>query len=78
MIDYKYIRGIVGRFEGKAIQRGYIPCQSGTWYPGGPDKGWVLGQLGVTIATGVDLGQQAEKGFTGLPEGLLAKLRPYF
>jgi hypothetical protein len=77
MIDYKYVTGILARFEGKAIGRGYIPCQQGTWYPGGVDKGEILGQSGVTIATGVDLGQQAEKGFAGLPAALLAKLRPY-
>jgi hypothetical protein len=29
------------------------------------------------VATGVDLGQQAERGFAGLPAALLDKLRPY-
>jgi hypothetical protein len=77
MIDYRYIERVLGRFEGKAITRGYIPCQRGTWYPGGADKGEILGQSGVTIATGIDLGQQTERGFTGLPAALLDKLRPY-
>jgi GH24 family phage-related lysozyme (muramidase) len=78
MIEYEYIAGVLARFEGKAITRGYIPCQQGTWYPGGPDKGAILGQSGVSIATGVDLGQQTERGFAGLPPDLLAKLRLYF
>jgi GH24 family phage-related lysozyme (muramidase) len=77
MIEYGYITGILARFEGRAIGRGYIPCRQGTWYPGGADKGDILGQSGVTIATGVDLGQQTEKGFAGLPAALLDKLRPY-
>jgi hypothetical protein len=70
--------GILGRFEGKVVRRGYIPCRNGTWYPGGADKGEILGQSGVSIATGVDLGQQTERGFSGLPVELLNKLRPYF
>jgi hypothetical protein len=78
MIDYTYIEMVLGRFEGKAISRGYIPCEKGTWYPGGADKGAALGQSGVTIATGVDLGQQTERGFVGLPAELCGKLRPYF
>ena len=78
MIDIPYISTILGKFEGKAITKGYIPCEKGTWYPDGPDKGAILGQSGVSIATGVDLGQQTEKGFAGLPAALLAKLRPYF
>ncbi|MDR2807764.1 MAG: pesticin C-terminus-like muramidase [Spirochaetaceae bacterium] len=78
MIDYEYVTGILARFEGKAIQRGYIPCQKGTWYPDGQEKGEILGQSGVTIATGVDLGQQTEKGFAGLSATVLDKLRPYF
>ena len=54
MIDYGYIMGILGRFEGASITRGSIPCRQGTWYPDSPDKGEILGQSGVTIATGVD------------------------
>jgi hypothetical protein len=77
MIDYTYIETVLGRFEGKGINRGYIPCERGTWYPGGADKGAVLGQSGVTIGTGVDLGQQTERGFIGLSAELLDKLRPY-
>jgi hypothetical protein len=77
MIAYPYIETVLGRFEGKGISRGYIPCEKGTWYPGGADKGAVLGQSGVTIATVVDLGQQTERGFVGLAADLLAKLRPY-
>jgi len=56
---------------------GIFLVEMGTWYPHGPDKGEILGQSGVSIATGVDLGQQNEASFKGLSETLIAKLRPY-
>lgn len=36
-----------------------------------------ISQSGVTIATGVDLGQMAESELVALPKALAAKLRPY-
>jgi hypothetical protein len=59
----------LGRFEGGQLLKGYILMS----------KGKVAGISGVTVCTGVDLGQQDEKWLDGL--GLLAdlqaKLRPY-
>jgi GH24 family phage-related lysozyme (muramidase) len=79
MIDRDYIETVLARFEGKAIARGYIPCQHGTYYGTGPEKGEPLGASGVTIATGVDLGQQTVPGLRsmGVSEHTLAILTPY-
>jgi len=80
MINRKYIESVLARFEGKAIAQGYIPCQQGTYYGGdSPDKGTPLGASGVTIATGVDLGQQTMKGLAamGISASTLSFLAPY-
>jgi GH24 family phage-related lysozyme (muramidase) len=79
MIDKGYIINILARFEGRAIARGYIPCTRGTYYGTGPDKGEPLGASGVTIATGVDLGQQTRKGLEsmGISLEILEILEPY-
>ena len=47
-IDWAFI----GRLEGKAITTGYVPQNAST--------GQALGQSGVTIATGFDIGQHDE------------------
>jgi len=79
MIDRSYIESVLARFEGRAISRGYIPCQHGTYYGTGPERGAPLGASGVTIATGVDLGQQTIKGLEamGISANTLAVLSPY-
>jgi hypothetical protein len=79
MIYLDFICAILGEFEGKRILRGYIPCSQGAWYPGEGDKGKILGVSGVTIATGVDLGQQSETGLRNMAVSgnLIEKLRPY-
>jgi len=80
MINEKYIDSVLARFEGKAIPRGYIPCYNGTYYGGdSPAKGEPLGASGVTIATGVDLGQQTMKGLAamGISASTLSVLAPY-
>ncbi|MDR2186383.1 MAG: pesticin C-terminus-like muramidase [Treponema sp.] len=77
MIHSEYIGSVLARFEGRAVCRGYVPCAGGTWYPGGPGKGEPLGASGVTVATGVDLGQQTAGGLAGLPADLVKKLLPY-
>jgi len=80
MINYYFISEILGRFEGKGISRGYIPCARGTWYGGNePDKGAALGASGVTIATGVDLGQQTKTRLLemGVSKDTLKILEPY-
>lgn len=54
--------------EGKAISKGYIPTNK---------DGSILGQSGVTIASGFDLGQQDMTSISGLPKELQDKLIPY-
>ena len=69
-ISLPFIRTTLARFEGNGITRGYVPC----------DKAGVpLGASGVTIGTGVDLGQQTGAGLLdmGVPDELVRKLVPY-
>jgi len=80
MINYSYINEVLGRFEGRGITRGYIPCMRGTYYGGTePEKGDPVGASGVTIATGVDLGQQTKQGLInmGVSAALVGILEPY-
>ncbi|MCL2602719.1 MAG: pesticin C-terminus-like muramidase [Treponema sp.] len=79
MIHKDFIEAVLARFEGKAIARGYIPCQKGTYYGTGEDKGEPLGMSGVTVATGVDLGQQTASGLKamGVSNATLTVLQPY-
>jgi hypothetical protein len=80
MIDYDYINAVLAKFEGKAYTRGYIPCKVGTYYGGAePEKGEPLGASGVTIATGVDLGQQTAGGLEkmGISHETRMALIPY-
>ncbi|MDE5878712.1 MAG: hypothetical protein K2G99_01590, partial [Desulfovibrio sp.] len=71
--------------EGPQQLRGYIPCKLTTGgtanYRGGPDPERYIpfGQSGVTIATGVDLGQQDAPTLLrlGLLAGSVHPLRPY-
>lgn len=69
-IDIVYIRAVLERFEGKAIAAGYVPR--------GQD-GKPLGASGVTVATGLDLGQQSRAGLEGmgLPVAVINRLAPY-
>lgn len=64
-IDWEFI----AKREGAKIKKGYIPKRDGK----------ILERSGVTIGTGVDLGQKdpQEKFFRLLPKDLRAKLRPY-
>ncbi|XP_070536580.1 uncharacterized protein [Ptychodera flava] len=57
--------------EGGVITEGYVPTDS---------SGQALGQSGVTIGSGVDLGSKTRKYFSdiGVPEGVISKLEPYF
>jgi len=80
MIDYNYINEVLAKFEGKAFTRGYIPCKGGTYFGGNdPLKGEPLGASGVTIATGVDLGQQKRSVLEGMgvSRETLLFLEPY-
>ena len=68
-IDHNYIRATLERFEGRGIARGYVPTKKGT----------PLGVSGVTIGTGVDLGQQTTAGLLdmGVPHSVVIKFLPY-
>ena len=48
---------------------GYVPIK--------PNSGEVLGQSGVTIGAGVDLGNKSRASFASLPSTLVDKLDPY-
>ncbi|MDR1507808.1 MAG: pesticin C-terminus-like muramidase, partial [Treponema sp.] len=78
MIYTDYITGILGRFEGKGYSKGYVPCKGGTFYGTG-EKGEPFGASGVTIATGVDLGQQTKDRLKsmGVSEETIRVLSPY-
>jgi len=80
MINYDFINEVLAKFEGKAFARGYIPCKGGTYYGGAePEKGEPLGASGVTVATGVDLGQQTREGLfsMGISADTIVSLIPY-
>ena len=64
-----YIRKILERFEGAGRKRGYVPMQQGR----------VLGNSGVTIGTGVDLGQRTRKELEQMrvPATIIGALVPY-
>ena len=55
--------------EGRAINNGYVPTRR---------DGTVVGQSGVTVGTGVDLGSKNDAYFDGLDESIKAKIRPHF
>ena len=69
-IDTAFITLTLERFEGKGICRGYVPVDK----DGNP-----LGESGVTIATGLDLGQQTQKELAamGLPATIINRFIPY-
>ena len=62
-MDFSFIQNLEG-----TENQGYVP----------KDKdGKVLGQSGVTIASGFDLGQRKNADLKGLPGDLIKKLQPY-
>jgi len=78
-IDWKFI----GAQEGNAWTRAYVPTTRGQ-YLGDTAydqvrHGQVLGQSGVTVATGFDIGQHNdwELGRLGLARDLYMRLKPY-
>ncbi|MBQ9536599.1 MAG: hypothetical protein IJU79_02290 [Desulfovibrionaceae bacterium] len=68
--------------EGPQQTRGYIPCRPGNFYgkpTQDPNKYTAIGVSGVTIATGVDLGQTdvpSLQGY-GICQATIDKLVPY-
>ena len=79
------IKEVLACFEGKQQLRGYIPCNLNTGgtanYYGGPNPARYepMGISGVTIGTGVDLGQTdaATLQKIGVPEALTTLFQPY-
>ena len=63
-INFEFIK----EREGKGYTQGYIPTN---------EDGSILGQSGVTIASGFDLGQQDVTSISALPKDLQDKLIPY-
>lgn len=63
-VDYSFLTEVEG-FE----STGYIPKKGGK----------IIGQSGVTIASGLDLGQQSVKGLRdmGIPNDLVKRMEPY-
>lgn len=64
-VDFDFI----AEQEGEGVNEAYVPQDS---------NGNVLGQSGVTVGTGVDLGSKDSEYFDGLDEDLVEKLEPYF
>jgi hypothetical protein len=82
--DISYISDFLNRpgVEGPRWTQGYIPCRPGnfTGKPNqNPAKYEAIGVSGVTIATGVDLGQTDEDSLRGygVSESLIRKVSPY-
>ena len=68
--------------EGPCRTVGYVPARPGNFRgaPGqNPDDYAAIGNSGVTIGTGIDLGTYTADQMSayGLPEGLVNPLRPY-
>ena len=68
-IDHQFIRATLERFEGKGLTKGYVPSKNGV----------PLGVSGVTVGTGVDLGQQTADRLLhmGVPHAVVDKFAPY-
>ncbi len=69
-IDREFIFEFLGEVEGRAYTTGYVPTYS---------NGVVAGVSGVTIGTGVDLGQQDREGLLrmGVPGPIVSRLERY-
>lgn len=69
-INTDYIRGALERFEGKGVAKGYVPADK---------SGKPLGVSGVTVASGLDLGQQTSAGLRamGISDKIISRLAPY-
>lgn len=80
MIHFAYIQDFLVKEEAK-FRRGYVPCQPRNYYGAGdPTLYTAIGASGVTIATGVDLGQHSypELAAWGLETRILEIFAPYF
>lgn len=85
MIYKDKIREVLSRFEGKRQTVGYIPCDTTDGktanYKGGPNPARYIpmGVSGVTVGTGVDLGQTDEPTLKriGVCDETIDAVRPY-
>lgn len=85
MFYWDEISSVLHRFEGPQQVRGYIPCDLTTGgtanYLGGPnpERYVPMGVSGVTIGTGVDLGQTDADTLRGMgvPDAVIRQLVPY-
>ena len=86
-IQYDSIAAVLHRpgFEGPQQLRGYIPCNlvgggTANYYGGpNPERYEPMGISGVTVGTGVDLGQTDADTLRGMAiaDGVIVRLRPY-
>ncbi|CAB4040546.1 Hypothetical predicted protein, partial [Paramuricea clavata] len=64
------------------IDKKFLNCHEGFtlcgYVPINPKSGEVIGQSGVTIGCGVDLGNKSRASFTSLSSTIVNKLEPYF
>ena len=81
-IHTDFIRAFLARWETRQTVA-YIPCQRRNYIGQRPydvlHYGPVIGASGVTVGTGLDLGQQAEADLRrmGVSGALIARFRPY-
>ena len=86
-IQYDSIAAVLHQpgFEGPQQLRGYIPCNlvgggTANYYGGpNPERYEPMGISGVTVGTGVDLGQTDADTLRGMAiaDGVIVRLRPY-
>lgn len=78
MVAIQAIDALLNKWETRQLVA-YIPCNPRNYTSGDIDGFKPIGVSGVTVATGLDLGQQGEAELRnyGLDETLRDKLRPY-
>ena len=71
-----------GETESPMIYQKFLTCHEGFtlcgYVPIDPKSGVVLGQSGVTVGGGVDLGSKSRASFPYLSSALVDKVEPYF
>ncbi len=79
-VNRSFIRNFLDKWETRQL-RGYIPCRKRnfTGHNKAADCGEVIGQSGVTVGTGLDLGQQGEADLRRmrLDDAIINRFRAY-
>ena len=79
-VNRSFIRKFLDKWETRQTVA-YIPCRKRnfTGHNRAADCGEVIGQSGVTVGTGLDLGQQGEADLRrmGLDDATISRFRPY-